>query len=60
MKWFSLSGILEETKKIRWPNRKDMWKDSETVVLFIFGFGVYFVFCELIVAQFLKLIGIGS
>jgi len=60
MKWFSISGILEETKKIRWPKKEDMWKDTQTVVIFIFGFGVYFVFCSLLVAQFLKLIGLGS
>ena len=60
MEWLTFSGIKEEIKKIRWPKKDDMWKDTQTVVIFIVGFGLYFVACELFVAQFLRLLGIGA
>ncbi|MEA5026632.1 hypothetical protein SDC9_89706 [bioreactor metagenome] len=60
MKWFSFSGIFEEIRKIRWPKKEDMWKDSQTVIIFIVGFGLYFVICEFVVAKFLSVLGIGS
>ncbi|MDD2592645.1 MAG: preprotein translocase subunit SecE [Erysipelotrichaceae bacterium] len=60
MKWLTFGGIKEEIKKIRWPKKDDMFRDTQTVLIFIFGFGLYFVFCELFVAQFLRLLGIGA
>lgn len=60
LKWFSVSGIMAEVKRIRWPSKKDMAQDSGKVLLFCFFFGVFFVFCESFVTIFLKLIGIGA
>lgn len=60
MKWFSLEGIKEEIKKVRWPKKDDMVKDTEMVVIFVALFAAYFVLCEFVVAQFLKIFGIGA
>ncbi len=60
LKWFSIPGIMTEVKRIRWPQPKEMVKDSLTVVTFTVAFGLYFVLCEYGVAAFLKLLGIGA
>ena len=60
LKWFSIPGILAEVKRVRWPKQKEMVTDSMTVISFTFIFGVYFVICEIAVAAFLKLLGIGA
>ena len=60
MKWFSIEGIKEEIKKVRWSKKADMIKDSETVLTFIVLFGVYFVVCEYLAAAFLAIFGIGA
>lgn len=60
LKWFSISGISKEVKRIRWPKRKELFGSSSEVLLFCVAFGVFFVVCELGVTFFLKLIGIGA
>ena len=59
MKWFTLAGIQEEVKKIHWPDRKEMSKNTTVVVSFVLFFVAYFVFTEFILVALLKLIGIG-
>lgn len=58
MKWFSISGILTEMKRIRWPKAKDLGRDSMTVFLFVALLGVFFFLCQIVSSGFLKLIGI--
>lgn len=58
MKWFSISGIISETKKIQWPKGKDLARDSMTVFLFVFFLGVFFYLCQIITSGFLSIIGI--
>lgn len=59
MKWFTLVGIREEVKKIHWPDKKEMSKNTTVVVSFVLFFVAYFVFTEFILVGLLKLIGIG-
>ena len=59
LKWFSISGIAKEVKRIRWPSAKDLIENSTEVVAFTFAFGLFFVGCELVISFFLKMIGIG-
>ena len=59
LKWFSLSGIAKEVKRIRWPKTKDLVEHSAEVIAFTFAFGVFFVACEFLISFFLKMIGIG-
>lgn len=59
LNWFSISAIAKEVKRIRWPKQKEMISDSFTVITFTVGFGIFFVICEIVVAAFLRMIGIG-
>ena len=34
LKWFSISGILKEVKRIRWPHGKTLATNSLTVIVF--------------------------
>ncbi len=60
LKWFSLSGIFTEIKRIRWPKQSELLRLSTIVIIFIIFFGAFFVASEAIVAFFLQLIGIGA
>jgi len=60
MKWFSLEGIIQEAKRVRWPKKEDMLKDFTVVLTFSVFFGLFFVFSDTLVALFLKLIGLGG
>lgn len=57
MKWFSINGILTESKRIRWPKANDLFKNSAIVVIFIAVLGLFFFLCQLVSSGFLKLIG---
>ncbi|NLC97106.1 MAG: preprotein translocase subunit SecE [Erysipelotrichaceae bacterium] len=59
MKWFSISGISKEAKRIRWPKTKDLVSDSSEVIIFTLAFMAFFTLCEFIIAALLKLAGIG-
>ena len=37
-----LQQISGELKQVRWPDRKDMFKYTSAVILFIIVFGLYF------------------
>lgn len=58
LKWFSISGIYKEIKRIRWPKAKDLFSNSMTVILFTILFGVFFLLCELIASGFLTVVGL--
>ena len=59
LKWFSLSGIFTEIKRIRWPKQDEILHSSLVVVAFIVFFGAFFVVSEAAIAYFLRIIGIG-
>lgn len=59
MSWFSLSGISKEIKRIRWPKGKDIFENTGEVIIFTLGFILFFTVCEFVIANLLKLIGIG-
>lgn len=60
MKWFSIDGIAKETKRIRWPHTKDLMFNTAEVIFFVVLFAIFFMVCEIGIAFFLKLIGIGA
>ncbi len=59
MSWFSIAGIKEEIRKITWPTRKDMSRNTLIVVSFILFFVVYFVLTEFVLVWALNLLGMG-
>lgn len=58
LKWFSISGIMSEIKRIRWSKPKDLAKDSVSVIFFTAAFALFFVICTLINAALLKVLGV--
>lgn len=58
LKWFSISGIRKEIKRIRWPKAKDLFSNSLTVIIFTALFGIFFLLCELIASGFLTVVGL--
>ena len=48
LKWFSISGIRKEIKRIRWPKAKELFSNSLTVIVFTVLFGIFFFLCELV------------
>ena len=60
LKWFSLSGISKEIKRIRWPKLKDVTENTGELLMFVVAFGVFFIASDLVITFILKLIGIGA
>lgn len=60
MSWFSIAGIKEEIRKIKWPTRKEMTRNTTIVVSFILFFVAYFLLTEVVLVAALRLIGIGK
>lgn len=58
LKWFSISGIRKEIKRIRWPKAKDLAANSMTVIMFTVLFGIFFFLCELVASGFLTVVGL--
>lgn len=51
-----LKNVQKELKKVRWPNKKEMWTYSIATLLFIFIFSVFFVSLDFLLAIFKKLV----
>ncbi len=60
LKWFSISGISKEAKRVRWPKVADLTYSTVEALIFMGFFMVFFVIFEFIVTLFLRLIGIGA
>ncbi len=60
MGWFTVAGIKEEIRKIHWPKKDELFKNSTIVVAFVLFFMLYFVLVEIVLVAFLKMIGIGG
>lgn len=58
MRWFTLGGIKEEVRKIEWPKRKDMVRDTIVVLSFIAFFAVFFILTEFAISSFLRVVGV--
>ena len=58
LKWFSISGIRKEIKRIRWPKAKELFSNSLTVIVFTVLFGIFFFLCELVGGGFLSVVGL--
>lgn len=43
MKWFSISGIIQELQRVRWPKFSELAKKSGIVLLFTASFALFFV-----------------
>jgi preprotein translocase SecE subunit len=57
---FSWSGIRKEARRVRWPKRGDVMRNTGEVVLFTALFALFFIFCDFIASNLLALLGIGG
>ena len=62
-KWFSISGINKEAKRVRWPhwksegtNNPGILQNSGEVILFTAFFALFFVLCDLLVTYLLTFV----
>ena len=53
-------GVATEIKRIRWPKFSELISDTGRVLAFCILFAIFFVFCDLIISNFLILIGVGA
>ena len=56
MSWLTIKGLKEEIRKIEWPKRAQMTKDTIVVLGFIAFFVVYFLLTEVVISQILRLL----
>jgi len=65
-RWLTISGVRKEAKRVRWPKWKSegstpgIAENSGEVLVFTGFFAAFFVLCDLFVAFFLRLLGIGA
>jgi len=50
------SEILDELKKVKWPDKKDMFKYSVACIVFILIFGLYFYGLDIFFAWLMGLV----
>ena len=43
------NGVISEFKKVRWPNKKEMIKNSIATIVFILFFALFFYLIEIII-----------
>ena len=60
MKWFSLEGIRNEIRRIRWPSWNDLAENTGKVLLFLVLFALFFVLSELLISWLLSVLGVTS
>ena len=54
------SGVRNETKRIRWPKFSELMSNTGKVIFFCVLFAIFFVICDLLISEFLVLIGVGK
>lgn len=55
LRWFKLSGILEETRRIRWPKPLEVLQKTGIVLAFTAVFAIFFALTNVVFAQLTKL-----
>ena len=57
MSWFKPKEIVNEIKKIRWPNKSDLLTNSVQVVVVVIFFALFFYLCQFIISALLSIVG---
>lgn len=55
--WFNLKSVRSEIKNVRWLTKKELVRNSATVLLFCLIFGLYFYASDAIIAFILRVLG---
>lgn len=54
------TGIITETKRIRFPKFSELVESTGKVLFFCLLFALFFVVCDFLVSELLVLIGVGK
>ncbi|MBO4219154.1 MAG: preprotein translocase subunit SecE [Erysipelotrichaceae bacterium] len=54
------TGVQTEAKRVRWPKFSELMSNSGKVIVFCVLFAIFFVICDLLISEFLVLIGVGK
>jgi len=54
------TGIVTETKRIRFPKFSELLTNTGKVLFFCVLFAIFFIICDFIVSEVLVLIGVGA
>ncbi len=53
------TGVNTEAKRVRWPKFSELMSSTGKVIVFCVLFAIFFVICDLLISEFLVLIGVG-
>lgn len=56
--WFSIKGIRSEMKKVTWLSKKDLFKNSATVLAFCVVMGLFFFGSDAVIALIMRMLGL--
>lgn len=45
-------NVKKEVSKVKWPSKKNMVKDSGTVIMFVIFFALFFAVLDILIALF--------
>lgn len=55
LRWFKLSGIIEEVRRIRWPKPMEVVKNTGIVLFFTLAFGLFFALTNVVLTPLTQL-----
>lgn len=55
LRWFKISGIIEEVRRIRWPKPLEVVQKTAIVLFFTAIFAIFFALTNVLFAQLTKL-----
>lgn len=55
-----IRGSVRELKKVRWPNRKELFSYSKIVIFVVVFITIFFYVADLLISLVLNLIGFGN
>lgn len=55
LRWFKISGIIEEIRRIRWPKPMEVLQKTGVVLVFTIMFALFFALTNVALAQLTRL-----
>ena len=55
-----LAGVGAESKRVTWPEKRELWESTLVVISFIFILAVTTLVCDKVIEGFIKLVHAGA
>ena len=55
-----LAGVGTESKRVTWPEKRELWESTLVVISFIFILAVTTLVCDKVIEGFIKLVHAGA